>query len=38
MREKKKMTKKSGDPADNSPVWPYFKLLLFLKEIVKHRK
>ena len=38
VREKKKRTKKSGDAADNTPVWPYYDLLLFLKDVVKHRK
>ena len=37
-RELKKKKKKSGDPADNSPPWPYFDQLLFLKEFIKHRR
>lgn len=37
-REAKKKTKKSGEAADNSPNWPYFDQLRFLKDFIKHRK
>ena len=37
-REAKRKKKKTGDPADNSPEWPLFDLLLFLKEFIKHGK
>ena len=29
---------KSGDAADNSPPWPYYDLLLFLKDFIIHTK
>lgn len=37
-REAKKKIRKSGDEADNTPNWPYFDQLLFLKDFIKHRK
>ena len=30
--------KKSSDAGGVTPVWPYYDLLLFLKDYIKHRK
>ena len=37
-RENKQKKKKSGDAGGVSSVWPYYDLLLFLKDYIKHRK